>query len=66
VIHYYKLRQFDFDGQNKVYGPISIDNTKKSKEIVKLINILGQEVNQDTKGLIFEVYEDGTMEKIIR
>jgi hypothetical protein len=26
----------------------------------------GQEVNEDYKGLVFEVYEDGTMRKIIR
>jgi hypothetical protein len=66
VINYYRLVQVDYDGQYKIYGPISLDNTKSFKKVVKYINLLGQEVNTDTKGFIFEVYEDGTMRKIIR
>ena len=63
---YYKLNQFDFDGMFKTYGPISINNTHTNKKVVKYINILGQEVSSETNGFIFEVYEDGTMRKIIR
>lgn len=66
VIHYYRLKQVDYDGQYKVYGPIGLDNTKSVKKVVKYINILGQEVSSETNGVIFEVYEDGTMRKIIR
>ena len=64
-INYYRLTQIDFNGEYKIYGPISIDN-RTTKKVVKCINSLGQEVNSDTKGFIFEVYEDGTMRKIIR
>jgi len=63
---YYKLNQFDFDGNFKVYGPILINNTHTNKKVVKYINILGQEVSSETSGFIFEVYEDGTMGGIIR
>ena len=63
---YYKLIQFDFDANFKTYGPISINNTHTNKKVMKYINILGQEVDSDTKGFILEVYEDGTMKKIIR
>ena len=66
VIHYYRLKQVDYDGQYKVYGPIGLDNTKPVKKVVKYINLFGQEVNLDTKGFIFEVYEDGTNRRIIR
>ena len=66
LIHYYRLKQVDKDGQYKIYGPISLDNTRSFKKVVKYINLIGQEVNSDTKGFIFEVYEDGTMKKIIR
>lgn len=65
-IHYYILKQVDYDGQYKIYGPIALDNTKPTKKVVKYINIIGQEVNSYCKGLLFEVYEDGTMKKIIR
>ena len=66
VIHYYRLKQVDYDGQHKVYGPILLDNTKSFKKIVKYVNVLGQEVDSETKGFIFEIYEDGTMKKVIR
>ena len=66
VINYYILKQFDFDGQFKIYGPISLDNTMSFKKIVKYVNLFGQEVNSDTKGFIFEVYEDGTNRRIVR
>jgi hypothetical protein len=63
---YYKLNQFDFDGNFKIYGPIALDNTISVKKIVKYVNLFGQEVHSDTKGFIFEVYEDGTNRRIIR
>ena len=66
VINYYRLKQVDYNGQFKIYGPIDLDNTKRSKKIIKYLNLIGQEVNSDTKGFILEVYEDGTMKKIIR
>jgi hypothetical protein len=65
-IFYYRLVQFDIDGKNKTYGPISLQRETTNKKIIKYVNTLGQEVNPDTKGIIFEVYEDGTMRKIIR
>jgi hypothetical protein len=64
---YYRLQQFDIDGQFKTYGPISITKASKEKKIVKYINLMGQEVNPDnTTGLILEIYDDGTMKKMIR
>jgi len=65
-VNYYRLLQYDFNGQNKTYGPIALDNTRQTKKIVKYVNLLGQEVSGDEKGVILEVYEDGTMRKIIR
>jgi hypothetical protein len=63
---YYRLLQYDIDGQHKIYGPISIEGFFSSKKIVKYINLAGQEVNETYKGVVFEVYEDGTMRKTIR
>jgi hypothetical protein len=66
--HYYRLKQTDYDGNFKYYGPISIDNTRTNKKIVKYVNILGQEISPNTEafGLIFEIYEDGTFRKVLR
>ena len=65
-IFYYILKQYDIDGKNKIYGPISVNRTESTKKIIKYVNALGQEVNLETKGIIFEVYDDGTTKKIIR
>jgi hypothetical protein len=66
TINYYRLVQVDIDGQFKIYGPISINNTESVKKIVKIVNALGQEVDETTTGVLFEIYEDGTSKKIIR
>lgn len=62
--NYYRLIQYDFDGMSKTYGPIVIDNRRQNKNILKYINTIGQEVPSNTLGIIFLVYEDGSMEKI--
>jgi len=66
VINYYRLVQYDYDGKYKIYGPIVLDNSKSTKKVVGYINLFGQVVDSETKGFIFEVYEDGTIRKIIR
>ena len=66
-ITYYRLQQFDIDGQFKTYGPIIITKTITDKKVVKYINLLGQEIKPDeTSGIVIEIYEDGTMRKMIR
>jgi hypothetical protein len=63
---YYRLFQYDFDGNYDLYGPIAVNKQINSKTIVKYINTLGQEVTSYTKGIVFIVYDDGTMIKTIR
>lgn len=66
-VNYYRLTQVDIDGVYKIYGPISVDNTHSRKEVVKLLNTLGQPVdNTTTPGIYIEVFDDGTSRKIIR
>jgi len=65
-INYYRITQVDFDGNFKIYGPIDINNLESKKEIVKYVNPLGQEVDDNYKGILFEVYLDGTTKKIYR
>lgn len=65
-IVYYTLKQFDFDGQFKTYGPISINNIIKESNVVKITNLLGQEVDENTKGMIILIYEDGSIKKVVR
>jgi hypothetical protein len=66
VLNYYRLRQFDIDGANKDYGPIAIDNRQRIKKVIRTINLLGQQVDENATGIIIEIYEDGSIRKTIR
>ena len=63
--HYYRLVQYDIDGKFEIYGPIALDNSN-GKQVVKYINLAGQEVGPEYKGVVFEIYNDGTSKKTIR
>jgi len=65
-LNYYRLVQYDIDGKFELYGPIALDNTAKVKKVVKCVNLMGQEITLEYKGIVFEIYEDGTSKKIIR
>ena len=45
TINYYRLVQYDWDGEFEIYGPIAIDNRKEEKRIVKYVSLSGQEIN---------------------
>jgi len=62
---YYRLNQVDIDGESKIYGPIAIQGVP-TKRVVKYINTLNQEVGPEYKGVVIEIYEDGTSKKTIR
>ena len=64
--NYYKLIQYDIDGANKTYGPIVINNSSTIKNVIKRINLAGQEVNENATGIIIEIYEDGSITKTIK
>jgi len=63
IVNYYRLVQYDWDGMYEIFGPIAIDNRKKEKRIVKYVNISGQEVSIDEKGLIFLIWDNGDITK---
>ena len=67
IINYYRLKQTDFDGKFKYSDIISVDNSDNKKEVYKVVNILGQEVDlQYYRGLVIIEYMDGSSEKIIK
>lgn len=66
VVNYYRLKQTDFDGKSIFSDLISIDNSGgKRKEVVKMINILGQEVNEMYRGIVIIYYSNGSSTKVI-
>jgi len=62
-ISYYYLSQTDYDGKSKEFNIISIDNRKIIPQLLKITNILGQEVNSEFYGVKFFHYSDGTIIK---
>jgi len=66
VINYYRLHQYDIDGIDNILGPIAINNRDRINIIAKRINLAGQEVNENATGIIIEIYEDGTIKRIIK
>jgi hypothetical protein len=66
TINYYKLIQVDYDGKQTQYGPISIDNRGNKRTLIKTVNMMGQEVNENYRGLLINIYSDGTREKIYK
>ena len=69
IINYYRLLQTDYDGHFKYSEIISIDNRNKeeAKEVYKIVNALGQEVDlRYYRGLVIIEYSDGSSEKIIK
>jgi len=64
-INYYKLTQVDFDGNKESFIPIAIRNIKKNtKTIKKIVNILGQEVDENYDGLKIYYFNDNTYKVI--
>jgi len=62
-LNYYRITQVDFDGNLTMYDPIVINNSI-NEEIIGVYNILGQEVQDDYKGIIIIVYKNGLIKKI--
>jgi hypothetical protein len=68
-ITYYRLIQFDFDGKNKTYGPISAMKlmTDSKIEILGYFNLIGQQIDPSSyNGIIVVLYSNGTYKKFYR
>lgn len=61
IIQYYRLKQFDFDGtMDKHQDIIAIVNNDPKPYVVSTINSIGQQVREDAKGIVIDIYSDGT------
>ncbi|MBL4861528.1 MAG: hypothetical protein JKY09_00720 [Crocinitomicaceae bacterium] len=65
-INYYRLHQTDLDGTETDYMMISVDNSKSERELIKTINLMGQEVDKYYKGFVIDYYNDSRSIKRIQ
>jgi len=67
LINYYRLKEIDLNGNTNTLGIVSIDNKiEDDKKMVKVVNILGQEVDEDSNGYHILIYNDGTTLSVIK
>ena len=62
-MNYYRLSQTDYNGASKSFEIVAIDNFVLGYKPVRIINMLGEEVSEDCKGVIFMYYQNGTVVK---
>ena len=65
TINYYRLNQVDFNGESEQFDVVSVDN-RSARQLVRTINMMGQEVNDTYHGMVIEQYSDGTSVKILK
>jgi hypothetical protein len=71
IINYYRLQQYDLNGVYDTFGPIAINNMNLTsiKKVIAYVNLNGQTVDPsklNSMDVYIEIYEDGTMRKIIK
>lgn len=54
-VNVYMLKQVDLDGNEKIYGPIGIDNSKGQPLLIQTVNMMGQSVDEYYKGITIEI-----------
>jgi hypothetical protein len=65
-INYYRLTLVDLDGKRTVYNDniISVNNTAQTKVVEHIYNMMGQEVDKNTRGIVIYQYTDGSTQKV--
>lgn len=61
--NYYRLTQVDFDGEQTVHKIISIDNFGE-RTLLKRVNTMGKEVDDNYRGIVILYFSDGSTEKM--
>ena len=63
---YYKLSQIDVDGSSEFFPIISIQSKAPKTHVVKKTNLLGQDIDQNYKGIVIEIWNNGETSKLYR
>lgn len=65
TVNYYRLKQVDFDGHHRHSFIITMDNSLKAKTVDRIVNTMGELVDEAYRGLKIYIYTDGTIIKKI-
>lgn len=66
TVNYYRLNLYDLDGKRTMNDEYihAVDNSINNKNVIHIYNMMGQEVNNQTKGMLIYQFSDGTTEKV--
>ena len=64
-MNYYRLVEHFLNGASNELSIVQIDNRTESKDLVRITNSLGQDVDASTPGMKIYIYADGTSTKRI-
>jgi len=62
-IVYYRLKTVSYDGKTETSNVIAIESKNSDRDLVKITNIIGQEVESGYSGIVFVHYSNGTVVK---
>ena len=67
-INYYRLNLTDLDGSKTTFSAkmLSADNSRDIKKVKRIFNTMGQEVDDNCKGVVIYYYSDGTTDRMYR
>jgi hypothetical protein len=65
-ISYYRLKQTDYNGHNETFYPVSVIIQPVVRTIIRTTNLIGQEVDENYKGVVIDIYSDGVNNKRIQ
>ncbi len=63
---YYRLKQYDFNGEFSLSSIIAVVNTTNNQSVVRRFNFLGEEVGADYHGIVIEILSDNTARKVFQ
>lgn len=63
---YYRLKQVDHNGKSETFYPIAIQVKGERKYIIKTINLQGNEIDSTSKGFMIQVWDNGTVTKMMK
>lgn len=66
TLNYYRLLQYDLNGELNWIESVAIDNTLYEEQIIRTYNLLGQEVDSLYKGMVIHLLSNGKTIKTVQ
>jgi len=67
VVNYYRLKETNLNGNTQILSKIiQVDNSPNAElKVIRITNLLGQEVPANQEGVVIFLYEDGSTRRVV-